>query len=250
MLIILPPSETKQPSPAFGTPVDLEALSFPELTPTRRRVLGALIETSSRPDGFERLRARSSMAPDLDANTDLLSAPATPAHELYAGPLHMGLNAATLSPSAAARAQHQLVIVSPLWGALRPMDRIPRYRLDPMARLVGIDRLDTTWRSVLPELLATAAGQSGIVIDLRSPSTLALGKPHAIRDRTVALRVEGGRSGQRLGDVIAKRVRGEATRFLLDSGEDPPVPVALAAVLDERGRCGSMLRWAATGRGR
>ena len=40
MLILLPPSETKQTRPR-GRPVDLERLSFPELTDTRRRVADA-----------------------------------------------------------------------------------------------------------------------------------------------------------------------------------------------------------------
>jgi uncharacterized protein len=234
VLIILPPSETKRPSPEHGRPVDVEALSFPELTPIRRQVLTALIETSALPDAFERLRARYSAAMDVAANTDLLSLPARPAHEVYPGPLHRSLDAPSLSPAAAGRAQEHLVIVSPLWGALRPADRIPRYRLDPCARLVGMDRLDSTWRSVLPTVLAAAAGESGVVIDLRSPSIRALGTPWGIRDRIVALRVEGGRYGRRLGDVIAKRVRGEACRYLFESGEDPPVPEALAGLLDAR----------------
>ena len=39
--------------------------------------------------------------------------------------------------------------------------------------LVGIDRLEPTWRRVLPDVLATAAGGWGVVVDLRSPSNQA-----------------------------------------------------------------------------
>ena len=234
MLIIVPPSETKRPPPASGRPVDLEGLSFPELLPARRRLTRALVETSGDLDAFMRLRVRHTLAREVARNTHLFELPALPVLDVYTGPLHQALDAARLSIGASERAGRSLVVTSALWGALRPSDRIPPYRLYLHADLIGLGRPDWTWREVLPEVLAEAAGPRGVVVDVRSPPSRAAGMPEGLGDRTVTIRVHQGPAGHRIGDVIAKRIRGEAVRRLLESGEDPDDPPALAAILAER----------------
>ncbi len=235
MLIVLPPSESKRPPPDRGRPVALDELTFPALTATRARVLDALIMTSARPDALSRLLVRTSVADEVARNTRLRELPARPALEVYTGPLYQGLDAATLSTGATERAARDLVVASALWGALRPADRIPPYRLHVCARLAGMDRLEPTWPVVLPDALAEAAGPHGFVFDLRSPSYQAMGMPAGAGERTVTLRpAKGTFDGGRIGDVVAKRVRGQAARHVLESGVDTDDPDALAGVLGER----------------
>lgn len=233
MLILVPPSESKRPPAASGDPVDIESLSFPELEPTRRRVAEALIATSARQDAFERLHVGPSKAEDVARNTWLLELPAMPVVELYTGPLHVGLDYAHLPPDARERAQTSVVILSALWGALRPSDRIPPYRLRLWSSLVGIERLDQLWRAVLPGVLSEAAGD-GLVVDLRSPESQQAGSANRRGDRMVVLRIDPGRPGRHVGDVVAKRTRGEAAHYLLESGSDPRDLSELAELLGKR----------------
>ena len=75
----------------------------------------------------------------------------------------------------------------------------------------------------------------GAIVDLRSPSYQAMGKPTGLEERTVMLHVRQRTAGGTfVGDAIAKRMRGEAARHLLETGADPADPVQVASVLGER----------------
>lgn len=235
MLILLPPSESKAAPARRGRPVDVGALSFPELTPTRERLLDALVATTAEPDALRRLFAGPSLADEVARNLRVRELPARPALEVYTGVLYDALDAATLSTGAKRRAASRLVVVSGLWGALRPTDRIPPYRLNICAHLVGMPALEPLWRRHLPGTLAAAAGARGVVVDCRSGSYQAAGMPAGLGDRTAVVRVLRDAAGRRsVVSHAAKHTRGLVTRELLESGTDPRTPAELADVLAGR----------------
>lgn len=198
----------------------------------RQRVLEALIATSGQPDALRCLGVRPSLAKDVARNSRLPELPTRRAVDTYAGPLYEGLGAESWSAAARTRASRELLIVSALWGALRPDDCIPAYRLHVCARLSGLDRLEPMWRSVLPPVLDEAAERRGPILDLRSPVYQATGRPHGLDDETVTLRVRRDDDAH-VGDVIAKRVRGEAAHHLLASTSVPDEPLDVADLLAE-----------------
>lgn len=235
MLIIIPPSETKRPPPEAGSPLELKRLSFPSLNPMRERVLDALIETSQGSDALRRLMVGLSLAGEVARNAHVRDLPTRRAVETYSGPLYQGLDVGSWSSAAKKRAAREVVIVSALWGALRPADRIPPYRLHICAHLVGMDGLEPAWRAVLEDTLADAAGHRGPILDLRSSTYQAVGHPTGLADQTVTLRIRPAPGGPaHIGDVVAKRVRGEAASHLLSSQGDPGDPLDIADLLAER----------------
>ncbi len=226
MLILLPPSESKAPPPRRGLPVDLNALSFPELGPVRSMVLRALVVTSARRDALPRLMVGESMADEVARNGRVLGLPTRPVLEAYRGGLFEALDATSLSSAAKRRASARVVVVSSLWGALRPVDRIPAYRLHICSSLVGLGPLEPLWRQALGPVLAGAAGERGVIVDLRSSSYRAVGSPEGMADRTVIVRVVRP-DGRGAAAAVSKRTRGGLTRHLLEAGGKPSTPEQL-----------------------
>ena len=233
MLVVLPPSETKWSGPARGAPVELARLSAPGLTAARERVLDALVAVSARPDATEVLGTGPRLAAVVAANTTLRSRPAAPAARVYTGVLYDALDL----PSLPAAAQRRVLVVSALWGALTPRDRVPGYRVSMGTDLPGVGPLAAFWR---PHL-AAALEPSGVVVDCRSAAYAAAWHPPT---PVVQVRVtRGGRSVSH----DAKHTRGLLARHLLTrAGRAPRTPgqlhdaaaEAFAVALAEPARAG------------
>jgi cytoplasmic iron level regulating protein YaaA (DUF328/UPF0246 family) len=236
VLVLLPPSETKAAAPRRGVTVDLDSLSFPELTDVRKQVLEALLETSARPDALRLLGVGASLADEVARNLNLPTAPTRPAHAVYTGVLYDALGWPTLSASARRRGANRVLIMSALWGVLRPNDRVPAYRLSMDGDLPGVGPLARLWRTVLPAALDAAAGRRSLLVDCRSgPYASAATVTGALAARTVAVRVLREQDGRRsVVSHLAKHTRGEVTRHLLEADADPRTPAALAEAVGTR----------------
>ena len=234
MLILLPPSEGKRGA-SRGRPLELEQLSFPELHGTRVAVLDALIDNSRRRDALDVLAAPKGAADAVAGNLDLRTAPAVRVSQLYTGVLYEALGLASIAAAAKRRAARRLVVVSALFGALRPTDRVPPYRLSMGVDLPGIGKLAGAWQGPLGRVLPAAAGD-GVVVDLRSSTYVAAWRPAGeLAERTVNVHVvRDGPGGRTAVSHMAKHTRGLVARFLLESGADPATPEDLEAALGER----------------
>ncbi|WP_332642349.1 YaaA family protein [Aeromicrobium sp.] len=237
MLILLPPSEGKT-RPAAGTPLELESLSFPTLTPVRAQLLRTLIKMcSGNPKrAMQALGLGPTQAEAIEINAGLDKEPTARADEIYTGVLYSMLDLPTLDPASRARADESLAIASALFGLVRPSDHIPAYRLSGDGSLPRLGTVASRWRTPLPRVLNEAAGD-GLMIDLRSGMYAALGKPTAdLADRTVTMRVLHEHQGVRkVVSHFNKATKGRIVRALLKSGADPASVDELQDLLGELG---------------
>jgi cytoplasmic iron level regulating protein YaaA (DUF328/UPF0246 family) len=213
MLILLPPSETKQPG-GSGKPLDLDALALPSLRPQREEVLSALIALSENPDEAARVLGLGPRQRDeIAVNAALRCAPTTPAIDRYTGVLFDALDAPTLDAAARRWLKAHVLIHSAPFGPVRALDPLPNYRLGAAARLPGLASPKRHWAAAVTDALAASAPP--FILDLRSHAYVALG-PVPGTVPAVSLRVvtdaEGG--AVRALNHFNKHAKGELVRRL------------------------------------
>jgi cytoplasmic iron level regulating protein YaaA (DUF328/UPF0246 family) len=197
MLILLPPSEGKNP-PAGKSKLNLTKLAFAD----------QLIDVRTR------LVTKS-----------LTAAPAVKAIDVYSGVLYQALDWGSLSVTAKARGDKSLLIVSAIFGVLRPSDVIPNYK----AKITSSD-----WKVALKPVLDGL--EADLIIDCRS-STYA-GVWQSPPDRTAAVRVFKKEKGKiSVITHLSKKYRGELTRELLKSGKSPKTPAELLKIAEKKFDC-------------
>ena len=141
-----------------------------------------------------------------------------PAVLAFDGDVYGGLAAYTLRPAQLDWAQQHLVILSGLYGLLRPMDRLQPYRLEMGTRLAhpgGAD-LYSFWGSTLAEHLnqRLAADAKPVVVNLASQEYARAVPRRALAARVVDCVFEQRRpDGYQIISFFAKRARGLMARW-------------------------------------
>jgi uncharacterized protein len=228
VLILLPPSEGKA-SGGDGPPLEFERLSFPGLTSMRERVARTLVNVCRGNPVRARERLGLSVALDGDraANADLLESPTMPAGERYSGVLHDALGYPSLPAAARRRADVSIVVLSGLWGATRPPDPLPAYRIGIGTSLPRMAPLPTLWRQPLTGALDALVAEQG-AIDLRSAGYSQMYRPSAAAaPGCVEVRITGPDGKRAAASYQSKVAKGRLSRALLVGGS-----ITVAGLLD------------------
>lgn len=157
-----------------------------------------------------------------------------PALFAFNGDVYDGLDARTLSTKEAERANQLLLILSGLYGVLRPLDRMQPYRLEMGTKLdnpAGKD-LYAFWREhITTHLNAVLARDSNpTLVNLASDEYFGAVDLKALKFPLIKIAFEEWRDDAKSPEggkwkVIsfnAKRARGMMARFAIDSGSNDP----------------------------
>jgi len=144
-----------------------------------------------------------------------------PAALAFNGDVYEGLDAKTLKTADLAWAQEHLVILSGLYGALRPLDRLQPYRLEMGAALAtprGKD-LYAYWGDTVADYLnqRLAADKTPVVVNLASVEYARVALRKALAARVVDCQFEDWKGGgYKIISFFAKRARGLMARYAIE----------------------------------
>jgi len=196
MLILLPPSEKKK-SATSSEKFDLSSLAFEaELSDTR-----------------------------IQATANQITSQTSPAIEIYDGVLYQGLNWKTLSAAEQKRANSKVLIVSAVFGLVKPLDQIFSYK-------VKID--NKLWRDAIAQVAAKFSDE--LIIDCRSSTYKGVWPINSAN--TIEVRVFQVVAGERkVITHMSKKYRGELTRHLLTQATDPITPAEVQRMAAQLFEC-------------
>jgi cytoplasmic iron level regulating protein YaaA (DUF328/UPF0246 family) len=224
MLYLLSPAKTLD----YQTPVDpalTERATRPGFVPRSAELIEALRERT--PAQIAELMSLSSPLAELNAARYAAWRPrftarnSRPALTAFDGEVYAGLDAKTLSVEQFEWAQDHLVILSGLYGALRPLDLMQPYRLEMGTRLptAGAKDLYGFWGDALATYLnrRQRGAVERIVVNLASQEYFRAADRPALKARVIDCVFEDwSDGGYKVIGFFAKRARGLMARFAIE----------------------------------
>ncbi|WP_043830327.1 MULTISPECIES: peroxide stress protein YaaA [unclassified Amycolatopsis] len=231
MLVLLPPSETKADG-GKGAPLDLDALSFPELNPVRAKLADALVELAADvPASLAALGISARQADEVTRNAQLWTSPTMPALRRYTGVLYDALDVKSFTRAGLAKAQQRLAVTSSLFGVVAATDPIPAYRLSGGNTVPALGTVRGLWKPVLEPVLHNV---EGLLVDLRSGTYAAFAKlpSDAVTVRVVTEDADGNRTTV---SHFNKAYKGKLAAVLATSRTEPSTVDQLVRVITKAG---------------
>jgi hypothetical protein len=144
-----------------------------------------------------------------------------PAVLAFNGDVYEGLDAKTLKTADLAWAQEQLVILSGLYGALRPLDRLQPYRLEMGTALAtaGGKDLYAYWGDTVADYLnqRLAGEKAPVVVNLASVEYARVALRKTLAARVVDCQFEDWKGGgYKIISFFAKQARGLMARYAIE----------------------------------
>ena len=152
---------------------------------------------------------------------------AKPALFAYQGDVYRYLQAEQLSKSAIKFLQQHLLILSGLYGYLKPLDLIQPYRLEMQAPLTikGVKSLHDFWKESITTAINTALAKqkNKTIINLASQEYFKAVDLSRLTAPVITIHFKEVRQGKlRTIALNAKRARGMMVRFIADNKLDQP----------------------------
>ena len=208
----------------FETPAHVEGATRPQFL-TQSAELIALLRTKSAAD-ISALMDLSDTLSELNVeryqawSTRFTEHNSKPAVLAFDGDVYGGLQASSLSPDDLDWAQAHVDILSGLYGALRPLDRLQPYRLEMGTALVNARgrNLYAFWGDTIAEYLnkRVAADPVPVVVNLASQEYFKAAGRKALKPRVIECVFEDWKGGQyKVISFFAKRARGLMLRHAI-----------------------------------
>ena len=214
---------------------DMPGLSTPEWTDDITR-LAHIARGLDEEDDQRLIHISAKQAAQVNDYYDAFAFPHTPdnakpASLMFAGDTYVGLDAATLPAKAMAYAQDHLMIISGLYGKLRPLDLVRPFRLDMGTRLENPRGKDlyAYWGHKIADAIAAQmkATKAKALVNLASVEYFKAADEATLAKRGVRIITPSFKEIRDNGDIkvmslFAKRARGAMARWIVDSRVTDP----------------------------